>query len=71
MCSMHDDPSVTTAAEYRRAVRVENTDPPCIAGDHYPNDAGTACYYCGLPAEIVAPDELAAAWAIVATGGEA
>lgn len=39
------------------------TDPPCIAGDHYPNADGTACFYCGLPAEVVAPDELAAAWA--------
>lgn len=25
-------------------------EPPCIAGDHEPNDAGTACAYCGLPA---------------------
>lgn len=33
-------------------------DAPCIAGDHFPNDDGTACAYCGLPAETVAPDEL-------------
>ena len=38
-------------------------DAPCIAGEHYPNEAGTACYYCGLPAERVSPDELARAWA--------
>lgn len=38
------------------------TEPPCIAGNHYPNDAGTACYYCGLPAETMTPDELAEAW---------
>lgn len=25
-------------------------EPPCIAGEHYPNDDGTACAYCGLPA---------------------
>lgn len=53
------------AAELRaetRAYRDDPDDAPCIAGEHYPNDAGTACYYCGLPAEIVAPDELAAAW---------
>jgi hypothetical protein len=38
-----------------------NTEPPCIAGDHYPNDAGDACYYCGLPAEPGDPQELAEA----------
>ena len=38
-----------------------NTEPPCIAGDHEPNDTGTACYYCGLPAEPVDPQELAEA----------
>jgi len=44
------------------------TEPPCIAGDHYPNADGTACHYCGLAAEIVAPDELMAAWSeLVAT----
>jgi hypothetical protein len=32
------------------------TDAPCIAGDHYPNADGTACAYCGLPAESIAPD---------------
>lgn len=37
------------------------TPAPCIAGDHEPNDAGTACYYCGLPAEPVDPQEAAEA----------
>ena len=37
------------------------TEPPCIAGDHEPNDAGTACRYCGLPAEPGDPQELAEA----------
>jgi|GEM_PF-7072867 len=48
--------------------QTDYTEPPCIAGDHYPNDDGTACHYCGLAAEIVAPDELMAAWSeLVAT----
>lgn len=35
------------------------TPAPCIAGDHEPNDAGTACCYCGLPTEPVDPQEAA------------
>lgn len=40
----------------------ENTPAPCLAGEHYPNDAGTACYYCGLPAESIDAAELTEAW---------
>lgn len=36
-------------------------EPPCIAGACYPNDDGTACAYCGLPAEPVDPQEAAEA----------
>lgn len=39
-------------------------NPPCIAGACYPNDDGTACAYCGLPAEPVTPAELADALTI-------
>lgn len=34
-------------------------DDPC---DHYPNARGTACENCGIPAEMVPPDELAEAF---------
>lgn len=36
-------------------------EPPCIAGACYPNDDGTACAYCGLPAEPVDQQEIAEA----------
>lgn len=29
------------------------------ACEHIPNDRGTACALCGIPAEMVTPDELA------------
>lgn len=31
---------------------------PASSCDHEPNARGTACQHCGIPAELVTPDEL-------------
>lgn len=67
---LHPERVVVRHAHVPLTHSADRVMPPCIAGDHYPNDGGTACYYCGLPAEIVAPDELAEAWQRVAAGLE-
>jgi hypothetical protein len=36
-------------------------DLPSQDCDHEPNARGTACQHCGIPAELVTPDELAEA----------
>lgn len=40
----------------RVSLPVDVVPGPCIAGDHFPNDDGTACAYCGLPAEPATAD---------------
>lgn len=54
------DPGAAELREYRGRDYPEPDGAPCIAGDHWPNDAGTACAYCGLPAvQSVGPDPVA------------
>lgn len=58
----HDGPHEYGPTIHTSADTIANQ--PCIAGACEPNDDGSACAYCGLPAVPVDPDELADALSI-------